>query len=120
MRPAEQVLTCLALSAAEVPCKTAPFASFSGRTEKGGPARPERVPMSFSLVQAIRKVSVMQEFYEIVLSGEFSLIILIVLQVSLTRLHFRCFNKAFKGKSIRPYASHSQNFHLISTCFSVA
>jgi len=44
VRPAERVLTCLDLSAAEVPCKTAPFASFSGRTEKDGPARPERVP----------------------------------------------------------------------------
>ena len=35
--------------------KTAPFASFSGRTEKEGPARPERVPMSSSVVKAIRK-----------------------------------------------------------------
>ncbi|MCI6400718.1 MAG: hypothetical protein MR815_02620, partial [Oscillospiraceae bacterium] len=42
---AELFLTCLDLSAAEVPCKTAPFASFSGRTEKGGPARPERIPI---------------------------------------------------------------------------
>ncbi len=42
MRPAEQLLTCLNLSAADVPCKTAPFASFSGRAEKEGPARPER------------------------------------------------------------------------------
>ena len=42
-RFAERVLTCINLSAAEVPCKTAPFASFSGRTEKDGPARPERV-----------------------------------------------------------------------------
>ena len=47
-RFAEQVLTCLNFAAAEVPCKTAPFASFSGRTEKGGPARPERVPFSSS------------------------------------------------------------------------
>ncbi len=45
MRPAERVLTCLDLPAAEVPCKTAPFASFSGRTEKDGPARPERIPI---------------------------------------------------------------------------
>ena len=45
MRPAERVLTCLDLSAAEVPCKTAPFASFSGRAEKEGPARPERGPI---------------------------------------------------------------------------
>ena len=29
-RFAERVLTCLDLSAAEVPCKTAPFTSFSG------------------------------------------------------------------------------------------
>ena len=44
-RFAERVSTCLYLSAADVPCKTAPFASFSGRTEKEGPARPERVPI---------------------------------------------------------------------------
>ena len=44
-RFAELFLTCLNLSAAEVPCETAPFASFSGRTEKEGPARPERVPI---------------------------------------------------------------------------
>ncbi len=44
-RFAERLLTCLDLSAAEVPCETAPFASFSGRAEKGGPARPERVPI---------------------------------------------------------------------------
>ena len=43
MRPAERVGSWLHLSAAAVPCKTAPFASFSGRTEKGGPTRPERV-----------------------------------------------------------------------------
>ncbi|MBS5874534.1 MAG: hypothetical protein KIC46_10510, partial [Clostridiales bacterium] len=30
-------------------------ASFSGRTEKEGPARPERVPISSSLVKAIKK-----------------------------------------------------------------
>ncbi|MBS5872958.1 MAG: hypothetical protein KIC46_02435 [Clostridiales bacterium] len=54
-RFAEQLLTCLNLSAAEVPCKTAPFASFSGQTEKEGPARPERVPISSSLVKTIRK-----------------------------------------------------------------
>ena len=45
-RFAELFLTCLHLSAAEVPCRTAPFASFSGRAEKDGPARPERVPIS--------------------------------------------------------------------------
>ena len=44
-RFAERVSTCFNLSAAEVPCKTAPFASFSGRTEKEGPARPEHVPI---------------------------------------------------------------------------
>ena len=44
-RFAEQVLTWLHFAAAEVPCKTAPFASFSGRTEKEGPARPERGPI---------------------------------------------------------------------------
>ena len=67
MRPAEQVGSWLHLSAAEVPCKTAPFASFSGRTEKDGPARPERVPISSSLVKASKKASVMKKFYEIVL-----------------------------------------------------
>ncbi len=41
-RFAEQVSTCINLSAAEVPCKTAPFASVSGRTEKEVPARHER------------------------------------------------------------------------------
>jgi len=46
----EQLSTCLHLSAAEVPCKTAPFASFSGRTEKEGPARPERVSTFSSLI----------------------------------------------------------------------
>ena len=44
-RFAELFLMCLALSAADVPCKTAPFASFSGRTEKEGPSRPERGPI---------------------------------------------------------------------------
>jgi len=49
-RFAERVLTCLKLSAADVPCKTAPFASFSGRTEKGGPARTERGPILLPLL----------------------------------------------------------------------
>ena len=44
-RFAERVGSWLHFAAAKVPCKTAPFASFSGRTEKGGPSRPERVPM---------------------------------------------------------------------------
>ena len=54
-RFAEQLSTCLYLPAAEVPCKTAPFASFSGRTEKEGPARPERGPIFSSLVRVIKK-----------------------------------------------------------------
>ena len=54
-RFAEQLSTCLYLSAAEVPCKTAPFASFSGRTEKEEPARPERGPIFSSLVRVIKK-----------------------------------------------------------------
>ena len=66
-RFAELFLTCLDLSAAEVPCKTAPFASFSGRAEKGGPARPERGPIFSSLVMARKKAGVTGEFYEIVL-----------------------------------------------------
>ena len=66
MRPAEQLLTCPHLPAAEVPCKTAPFASFSGRTEKEGPARPERVAISSSLVRAIKKAIVIYECYEII------------------------------------------------------
>ncbi len=66
-RFAERVGSWLNLAAAEVPCKTAPFASFSGRTEKDGPARPERVPISSSLVQAIKKASVTGKFYKIVL-----------------------------------------------------
>ena len=41
--------------------KTAPFASFSGRAEKEGPARPERIPI-FSFL-----IKVMEKFYEIVL-----------------------------------------------------
>ena len=67
MRPAERVGLWPHLSAAEVPCKTAPFASFSGRTEKEGPARPERVPIFSSLVKAIRRASIMEKFYEMVL-----------------------------------------------------
>ena len=55
MRPAEQVGSWLNLAAADVPCETAPFASFSGRTEKDGPARPERVPFSSSVIKAIKK-----------------------------------------------------------------
>ena len=47
-------------TAAEVPCKTAPFASFSGRTEKGGPARPERV-LIFYLVELSKKTSIMKK-----------------------------------------------------------
>ena len=35
--------------------QTAPFASFSGRTEKEGPARPERGPISSFLVKANKK-----------------------------------------------------------------
>ena len=54
-RFAERVRSCLRFTAAEVPCKTAPFASFSGRMEKDGPARPERISMSSSLVKAIKK-----------------------------------------------------------------
>ena len=65
-RFAEQVGSWLNFAAAEVPCKTAPFASFSGRTEKEGPARPERIPISSSLVQTIKKTSILQKFYEIV------------------------------------------------------
>ena len=89
-RFAERVLTCLNLSAAEVPCKTAPFASFSGRTEKEGPARPERGSISSSLIKVIKKDKRNGEIYEIVLSGEFSLITFIVMPVSLTRLHSLC------------------------------
>ena len=66
-RFAERVSTCLNLSAAEVPCKTAPFASFSGRTEKEGPTRPKRIPISSFLVKAIKRANVMQKFYEMVL-----------------------------------------------------
>ena len=44
-RFAERVGSWLHLPAAEVPCRTAPFASFSGRTEKEVPARHERVPI---------------------------------------------------------------------------
>ena len=90
MRPAEQLSTWLHLAAAEVPCKTAPFASFSGRTEKEGPARPERGSISSSVVKVIKKTSVMEKSYEIVLSGEASLITFIVMQVSLARLHSLC------------------------------
>ncbi len=35
----------VSVTAAEVPCRTAPFVSFSGRAEKEGPARPERGPI---------------------------------------------------------------------------
>ena len=65
-RFAELFLTCLHLPAAEVPCKTAPFASFFGRTEKEGPARPERGSISSSLVKAIKKGMRNAEIYEIV------------------------------------------------------
>jgi len=71
-RFAEQLFTCLNLPAAEVPCKTAPFASFSGRAEKEGPARPERVPIFSSFVRALKKASVMSNFYEIVLTKRYS------------------------------------------------
>ena len=67
MRPAEQLSTWLHFAAAEVPCKTAPFASFSGRAEKEGPARPERVPISSSTVKTIKKGKHNGEFYEMVL-----------------------------------------------------
>ena len=71
-RFAEQLFTCLNLPAAEVPCKTAPFASFSGRAEKEGPARPERVPIFSSFVRALKKASVMSNFYEIVRTKRYS------------------------------------------------
>ena len=67
-RFAERVGSWLHFAAADVPCKTAPFASFSGRTEKEGPARPERGPISSSVVKAIKKASVTQKFYEMVLT----------------------------------------------------
>jgi hypothetical protein len=51
-----------------VPCRTAPFASFSGRTEKEGTARPVRIPMVSSLVRVIKKTSVTGNFYEIVMT----------------------------------------------------
>jgi len=54
-RFAERVGSWLHLSAAEVPCKTAPFASFSGRTEKEGPARPERIPIFSFLIKVMEK-----------------------------------------------------------------
>ena len=57
-RFAERVRSWLHFTAAEVPCKTATFASFSGRAEKEGPARPERGPISSHLVMAIKKASV--------------------------------------------------------------
>ena len=71
-RFAERVLTCLDLSAAEVPCRTAPFASFSGRTEKGGPARPERIPIFSSIVRVIKKASLTGKFYEMINNIPFS------------------------------------------------
>ncbi len=62
MHPAEQLSTCLNLSAADVPCKTAPFASFSGRTEKEGPARPERGPIyEVVLVHFDKTISLFQQ-----------------------------------------------------------
>ncbi|MCI6400295.1 MAG: hypothetical protein SPF51_01675, partial [Candidatus Fimivicinus sp.] len=54
-RFAERVGSWLHFAAADVPCKTAPFASFSGRAEKGGPARPERIPIFSSLIKVIEK-----------------------------------------------------------------
>ena len=66
-RFAEQLLMCLNLSAAEVPCKTAPFASFSGRTEKEGPTRPERVPFLLPLSKKSKKAIATEKCYEIVL-----------------------------------------------------
>ena len=61
-RFAEQLLTCLNLPAADVPCKTAPFASFSGRTEKEGPARPERVPIyGIGLVHFDKTISLFRQ-----------------------------------------------------------
>ena len=54
-RFAELFLTCLHLPAAEVPYKTAPFASFSGRTEKEGPARPERIPILLPMSRQSKK-----------------------------------------------------------------
>ena len=66
-RFAEQVGSLLHLAAAEVLCKTAPSASFSGRTEKEGPARPERVPILLPLFRAIKKASVTQSFMKLFL-----------------------------------------------------
>ena len=77
MRPAERVLTCLDLSAAEVPCKTAPFASFSGRTEKGGPARPERVPI-YEIVLYDETIFLFRQADLLTASGEVSLITLML------------------------------------------
>ena len=67
-RFAERISTCLDLYAAEVPCKTAPFASFSGRTEKEGPARPERVSILLPLSRQSKKAIIMQKCYEMVLA----------------------------------------------------
>ena len=66
-RFAELLFTWLHLAAAEVPYKTAPFASFSGRTEKDGPARPERGPISSSAVKAIKKGNHNTAMFKIIL-----------------------------------------------------
>ena len=79
MRPAELFLTWLYLPAADVPCKTAPFASFSGRAEKGGPARPERVPIyEIVLVHFDKTICLFQQSDSLTASGKVSLITLIL------------------------------------------
>ena len=65
-RFAEQLFTCLHLAAAEVPCKTAPFASFSGRKRKGLRGL-SAVQCLFPLSRQSKRAGVTRKFYEIVL-----------------------------------------------------
>ena len=76
-RFAEQVSTCINLSAAEVPCKAAPFDSFSGRTEKEGSARPERGPI-YEIVLYDETIFLFRQDDLLTASGEVSLITLML------------------------------------------
>ncbi|MDY5589920.1 MAG: hypothetical protein SPF51_00005, partial [Candidatus Fimivicinus sp.] len=89
-RFAERVLTCLDLSAAEVPCKRPLLLPFPAERKRKGLRGLSAVQFLLPLSRQAKKAEVTQKFYEIVFSREVSLNAFVVLQVSLTRLHSLC------------------------------
>ena len=64
---------------------------FPAERKREGPRGPSAFQFLLPLSRQSKKASVMQKFYEIVLTQ-------VVMQVSLTRLHFRCFSNENEAK----------------------